>query len=210
MRQEELRAQNKQRVLDEALKCFYYEGIERTKVATIAQKAGVTSMSVYRYYGDKENIVLESAMLFWNKLTSELLSAVEAEDMSGLNGLERVEKLLKLYVSMYRQNTQALLLLQEFEIYVHKRKYFENRERVGAQFERVCQPIADALEAGMADGSVRSDVDRAELCSVIANALFGTMQKLVANTQGLFASKSCPAPRQMELLCDMFINYVKA
>ena len=58
MRQEELRAQNKQRVLDEALKCFYYEGIERTKVATIAQKAGVTSMSVYRYYGDKENIVL--------------------------------------------------------------------------------------------------------------------------------------------------------
>ena len=123
------------------LKCFYYEGIERTKVATIAQKAGVTSMSVYRYYGDKENIVLESAMLFWNKLTSELLSAVEAEDMSGLNGLERVEKLLKLYVSMYRQNTQALLLLQEFEIYVHKRKYFENRERVGAQFERVCQPI---------------------------------------------------------------------
>ena len=79
MRQEELRAQNKQRVLDEALKCFYYEGIERTKVATIAQKAGVTSMSVYRYYGDKENIVLESAMLFWNKLTSELLSAVEAE-----------------------------------------------------------------------------------------------------------------------------------
>ena len=72
------------------------------------------------------------------------------------------------------------------------------------------RPIADALEAGVADGSVRSDVDRAELCSVIANALFGTMQKLVANTQGLFASKSCPAPRQMELLCDMFINYVKA
>ena len=31
MRQEELRAQNKQRVLDEALKCFYYEGIERRR-----------------------------------------------------------------------------------------------------------------------------------------------------------------------------------
>lgn len=210
MRQEELRAQNKQRVLDEALKCFYYEGIERTKVATIAQKAGVTSMSVYRYYGDKENIVLESAMLFWNKLTGELLSAVEAEDMSGLNGLERVRRLLKLYVSMYRQNTQALLLLQEFEIYVHKRKYFENRERVGAQFERICKPISEALEAGVADGSVRSDVNCNELCAMATNALFGTMQKLAANTQGLFANKSCPAPRQMELLCDMIMGYLKA
>ncbi len=210
MRQEELRAQNKQRVLDEALKCFYYEGIERTKVATIAQKAGVTSMSVYRYYGDKENIVLESAMLFWNKLTSEVLAAVEAEDMSGISGFERVQRLLRLYIGIYRQNTQALQLLQEFEIYVHKRKYFEGRERVGVQFERICQPVQDALAAGVADGSIRADVNGEELCGTLMNALFGTMQKLSANSQGMFASKCCSAQRQMELLCDMAVNYIKA
>lgn len=210
MKQEGLRAQNKKRVLDEALKCFYYEGIERTKVSTIAQKTGLTSMSVYRYYGDKESIVFESAMLFCNELVDKLLCAIDAADMRTLDGLARTKKLINIYTSIYRQNVQALMLLQKFEIYVRKRKSFRERAKVEDNYHRLAAPVYAALKAGTEDGSIRSDADCAELSAIIVNALFGAMQKLATASQSIFADKSCTPQRQLEMYGDMIINYIKA
>lgn len=210
MRQEELRAQNKQKVLEEALKCFYYDGIERTKVANVAQRAGVTSMSVYRYYGDKESIVIEAAMLFWNKMVDDMIAAIGAQDFDGLSGLDRLEKLLKLYMAMYRQNAQALILLQEFDMYMCKRKFADGRDRLSACYEKLAQPIKIAFEKGIGDGSIRGGIDNEVLCTTLLNALFGAMQKLATNSYALFTDKSCPAQRQMEICCAMAIDYLRA
>lgn len=52
------RDQNIQKVIKAAQSLFISEGVAATSINRIAREAGLTPMSVYRYFGTKDSLVL--------------------------------------------------------------------------------------------------------------------------------------------------------
>ena len=57
MTQSEERMQNMQKVIKTAQRLFLSEGIAAVSINKIADEAGLTPMSVYRYFGSKDKLI---------------------------------------------------------------------------------------------------------------------------------------------------------
>ena len=53
-----------QRIIQAALELFMSHGIKKTSLEEVAHRAGVTRITVYRYYPDKQHLVEAALMLF--------------------------------------------------------------------------------------------------------------------------------------------------
>ncbi|NLV86365.1 MAG: helix-turn-helix transcriptional regulator, partial [Clostridiales bacterium] len=62
---------NKNNVIAHALHCFIEYGIDAATIAQIAERAGLTERSVYRYFDSKSDLVLETALLFWDNTVKQ-------------------------------------------------------------------------------------------------------------------------------------------
>ena len=67
MSMQEVREQNIALVTQTALACFVENGIEKTTIRDIAQHAGLTERSVYRYFAGKDELVIAAAYLYWDR-----------------------------------------------------------------------------------------------------------------------------------------------
>ena len=68
MPHEELREKNIRLVIENALDSFLENGIEKTKVADVARRSGLTERSVFRYFETKADLVLAASLLYWNRI----------------------------------------------------------------------------------------------------------------------------------------------
>ena len=72
MPHEEQREKNIRLVTEVALDCFLANGIEKTKVADIALRSGLTERSVFRYFGTKADLVLAASLLYWKRILERI------------------------------------------------------------------------------------------------------------------------------------------
>lgn len=60
------------------LELFSLQGIEKTSIAKIAEKAGVAPASVYNYFGSKEDLVKDTITYFIEKAWDSLMGKLES------------------------------------------------------------------------------------------------------------------------------------
>lgn len=58
MSKEQIRDENKLRVIKAAQELFISDGVANTSINRIASEVGLSPMSIYRYFGNKVNLVL--------------------------------------------------------------------------------------------------------------------------------------------------------
>ena len=204
------REANVRRVLEVALNCFYHDGIEQTKIADIAEKSGVTSMSIHRYFGDKTSLVLNSYKLFWLRLSRELHAACDKRVDAKASGLDRLKTLMEIYVDFYLKDPQVAVWIHNFEnfLHTHSAEIEPDYIELNQPLERA--PLIAAVKAGMQDGSIRGDYTADELLSTALSALLGTMTRISEITSEFSDSKAPDAKRQLAMCCDMILSYLKA
>ena len=71
------------RILQAALDLFLRQGIRKTSIDDVAERAGVTRVTVYRYFSDRQQLIGE-AFLLVNSAFDRIRAALEEED--DLNG----------------------------------------------------------------------------------------------------------------------------
>ena len=146
MSKQQIRDKNRQRVIEVAQTLFIDEGVAVTSVNRIAKEAGLTPMSVYRYFGPKDCPVIAARrdeyknayteMPKWYAYTREMLSyAME----------ENIETELNISDVFWQ---------------------FTDKE--------IPIPALIALREGIADGSIRSDIDIHMIYQILINAYTGT------------------------------------
>ena len=177
------REANVKRVLDVALECFYQSGIERTKIADIAERAGVTSMSVHRYFGDKANLVINTYRLFWFRLSKKLHGGLSGDAAAGQTGLEQAAALLESYAKLYLKDPKMFAQMRNFENFLRNQAPASIREleEFSFAFPVDSVPLLNAIRAGQADGSIQSRVAANELLELSLTSLFGAMGQLSAS-----------------------------
>ena len=109
MPHEEQREKNIRLVTEVALDCFLANGIEKTKVADIALRSGLTERSVFRYFETKADLVLAASLLYWNRILERIDRMSHAASGGGTTGLQDAENVLICYSQLYHLDQRDAL-----------------------------------------------------------------------------------------------------
>ena len=71
--------QNKERIIRAALEIFGTHGIKKTSIRDIAQKAGVTPVTVYNHFGSKDGLVLATVKYFLTSTAADIRQIMEGD-----------------------------------------------------------------------------------------------------------------------------------
>ena len=175
---------NKNRVIEYALKNFTENGIESSTISQIAKEVGLAERSVYRYFKNKEELVLETTFLFWEQIMEYVTSKCPQDKMEKLNGIEQIEYVLNQYANMYFLKRSELIFIHEAESYLSRSgKVFLISNKYPAPYEESNGQLAMAIKKGIEDGSVNPDLDIPIIYSNTFDSTLGLIQKFAISTK---------------------------
>ena len=177
MTHQEERQRNRDAIVRAATERFLADGIDKSTVSEIAELAGLTPMSVYRYYGAKKNLATAVANhLLELYLAEHRARCVQTRPPTPETGFEEFARTLRLYLEVYEAHPEYIRFLQDISFYAA-------RENISADIAylrfatpepgRLARPARASLLRGQKDGSVRLDFDFELVCMNMTDLLTG-------------------------------------
>lgn len=196
------------KVLIIAKELFYEYGIENTTFNNIASEANVGVASVYRYFGNKPDLVIAVAELVakdyidWETKSFNSI----AEDGSGL---DKLRNLLMLFVELYDKDPGFICFLSDFDNYVKKEhipverlKLYDQTLLIGDDHFHEC------FKAGFKDGSIRKDIDADLIIKTMPISLITLSQKLLLSGYIVESDKNLRGKDHILCLVDMCLKSI--
>lgn len=144
--------EKRDRIIEAAIYEFAEHGFDSANINVIAQKAGISVGSIYKYFGSKEDLFLTVI-----HTGVETLKGVLEEIMHGEEDLpRRIEKIIRAIQSYSRSNAQLTKLYNEMATESHSELVWKIvSEMEGATAGMYASMIRDAQSSGL----VRGDID---------------------------------------------------
>lgn len=192
-------------MVESALAVFTEKGIDAATLDEVADRAGVGIASVYRHFGTKADLVVAAAERLWRGEWAALGggAGVPAELEAHPSGHSRVKALLNRFIRTFDDHRQAFSFLEDFDRYVVREGLAPSRlagyDQMLLEFRQV---LKDALAAGQADASVRTDVDPDLFCATVSQAFVALAEKLVSRPFVVPSDATLAGRRELELLVE--------
>ena len=114
-RDERVRAELKQKILEAAFPVFAEKGIEPVSMNEIASACGISYATLYRHYGTKAELVLAVNSRVWDVYYKEYHAR---RDVSKMNAAEEFDFYLDSFLDLYRNHRDLLRYNQFFNVFV--------------------------------------------------------------------------------------------
>ena len=155
-RKEREKQKRRQDIIDAAEKVFFSKGLDLSTMDDVAKAAELSKGTLYLYFKSKEDLYLAINARGTKILESMFLKAVKTPK----TGIEKIKAIGEAYFEYY----------QKYPDYFNAHIYYESREidlddetSMAAECElhgqRALDVVSNALKDGIADGTIRSDVD---------------------------------------------------
>jgi AcrR family transcriptional regulator len=159
----------RRQILDAAIRVFAREGFHATRVADIADEAGVAYGLVYHYFSSKDEVLNELFTERW----SLLLAAIEEADRSAtLDPRGKLEAVAGFIVDSYRHDPE---LMKVIIVEVTRAANSFGRTHL-PEIRRAYQSIAKIVADGQAAGAFRGDID----ASFASMSFYGAIEQLLS------------------------------
>lgn len=160
-------------IVDTAYRLYLQQGIEGTTIRQIADEIGTHRTTVYRYFRSQEEICFAISRERHTELLKRYDEALEPYLQRG-TGWEKLCMVIRVGNRMAREYRELFRFYALFDSFLALRP---NQERIGREVsdtfatDKYIQLKKRLIEEGIADGSVRDDIDP-ELASVTLRAMF--------------------------------------
>jgi TetR/AcrR family fatty acid metabolism transcriptional regulator len=141
----------RRQILDAAIRVFARQGFHSTRVADIADEAGVAYGLVYHYFTSKEQVLNELFSERW----SLLLQAIGEAEANASEPREKLEAVAAFIVESYRHDPE---LMKVIIVEVTRAANSFGRTHL-PEISQAYDLIAKIVADGQAQGAFRSDVD---------------------------------------------------
>ncbi len=180
----------RQAVLATAARMIRSRGFEKTTLGTIADELNVAKPTVYYYFRNKDEIVANLMDMATGELLNPEIHPEDFPNIPGLNGAQRLERLLCRCVRLVMSDVGSSILM----VYPHHISP-EMQNRVNELSRPVDEMIKGILDAGREDGSLAA-------CDVTAVFLLivGALRYVPVWADGLH--------RTPEQVTDTFVSLV--
>ncbi len=149
--------QRRSAVLEAALRIFARDGINGASTEEIAKAAGISQPYLFRLFGTKRELFLETVALGYAALIRSFREAAE-----GLEGAEALEAMGRSYPSLIANRDFLLMQLQSYAACGDP----EIREFTSAQFAQIVHCVANLTKQGPA--AMREFFATGMLCNLMA------------------------------------------
>lgn len=177
-------ADRRRQILDAAVRVFARQGFHSTRVADIADEAGVAYGLVYHYFSSKEQVLGELFSERW----SLLIAAIEQADKGPDAPREQLAAVASFIVDSYRHDPE---LMKVIIVEVTRAANSFGRTHL-AEIREAYESIAGIVAKGQASGAFRSDVEPVFASMVFYGAieqmLSGWIFDLIPSAEGDFES----------------------
>lgn len=154
----------KEEILDAAQKVFFEKGLSASTMDEIAETAELSKGTLYLYYKCKEDLYL-GVMMRGMQILYDNLAAVIARNEPVPQTVARLAQAFFDFFKRHREYFRMLHFLQTPQL--HKQATEEMRECCRTLNHQVWESVIDVLRRGIRDGTVRPDLNPAEILVIL-------------------------------------------
>jgi TetR/AcrR family transcriptional regulator, fatty acid metabolism regulator protein len=158
----------RRQILDAAIRVFARQGFHSTRVADIADEAGVAYGLVYHYFKSKDEVLNELFSERW----SLLLAAIEETDGSDATPREKLAAVASFIVDSYRHDPE---LMKVIIVEVTRAANSFGRTHL-PEIRRAYDSIAKIVADGQEAGAFRGDIDS----TFVSMSFYGAIEQLLS------------------------------
>jgi TetR/AcrR family fatty acid metabolism transcriptional regulator len=182
-------------ILEAALIVFAQHGFHGSQVTKIAKEAGIAGGTVYLYFKNKEDILVN---LFRTKL-GNLITRIEEEISTAPNAIKAIESVCRIHFLNSEQNPDLAYVMQ-IEL---RQANLELRREIGQVVKSYYELIERIIVQGMKEGLFRQDLNPRMTRSLI----FGAMDEMV--TSWVVTGRKYSLSSQIEGTSRFLINALR-
>ncbi|HIJ54913.1 MAG TPA: TetR/AcrR family transcriptional regulator [Deltaproteobacteria bacterium] len=180
------------RILEASVKVFADHGFHQSTVSQIAREAGVADGTIYLYFKNKEDILVQ----IFNYKTTQIFERFREVVDSAENPVEKLRNLIRRHLQEFQQDrnlavvylaeTRQINRVMEDQIKVMSKMYFDL--------------VAEILEQGQQDGHFR----KALYLGLVKRHILGSVDEVISTW--LHADGEYDLVSMADPLVDLFIN----
>lgn len=193
-------------ILRAAQHYFVQHGINNTaNMSDIAKQAGVSRQTLYQHFKNLDDVIYAIAENVMEQVAADLT----ARKQPGLAPLDAIQQTIRILFNRYNEQPESSIFLVLFDVYNRASTPERGHPREYQEFLVQFPRIFDDIEAGIADGSIRQDLDPALAHLTLTNAVVGAWQRLI-----LVGSKGDPADtleneKLIDEIVEMAVRYLR-
>lgn len=183
------------------------KGIEAVTIQEIADEAEVGVATMYKYYTNKVNLVVNISAFVWQEFMKDCQKEVPVEALKKMNARELIAYFADMMIKLYTQQPDVLRFSSDFKTYI-------NRETVPEEVLRVhLNPLAFLqelfhvqYEAAKENGCIRTDIPETVLYTTCSITMLSMAERYA---QGIVWADNRQQNHEAELrsLKEMLLNW---
>ena len=186
-------------IISIASEMFLSEGIENVNIKDIANKADVGEATIYRYFSNKQTLVIYAAQKMAENLHNDYFDLDDSTD-----GITMVEAFYNNFLKIYSEHPEYYRFIAEFDAIIQENSQLENYEYTLLPYMEI---FLDAYEKGLIDKSIKMVDDIRLFYITTTHALMGLCKKLTVDSVVLKQDKY--GIEEVEMLINIIIYRLK-
>ncbi len=137
-------------ILKAAIKVFADRGFSQSTIAQIAQQAGVADGTIYLYFKNKDDILVQ----FYERMTEHVSERFHAAVKEGTTAIEKLYNLVRAHLEVFQSQASGAIVYQS-ETHLQWRLVQEPTRQMSKMYREV---ISKLVALGQQEGTIRPDL----------------------------------------------------
>lgn len=179
-------------ILTAAIKVFADRGFSQSTIAQIAQEAGVADGTIYLYFKNKDDILVQ----FYERMTEHVSECFFKAIAEGRTAIEKLHNLVRAHLELFQSQADGAIVYQS-ETHLQWRLVQEPTRQMSRMYREV---ISKLVEQGQQEGTIRPDL----YVGLVKRLINGAVEEVI-NTW-IHTGMDHDLASMAEPLVDLFIN----
>ena len=189
-------AERRNTILKEGFRLFEAKGIETTGMQEIADSCHLGIATLYRYYKNKTDLVIDIGTRKWQEYYVEIMKIRAQHNVDQMTAAQNLEFYLSFYIDLYNNHKDLLRFNSNFNSYVmHEGVSAEQLKPYLKAIGSIAVLFHELYEKGKKDGTIRTDMPEEKMFASTAHIMLAVA---VRYAQGLLYSAENETDRNEE------------
>ena len=177
---------------------FMCRSVQDVTIHDIAVSAQVGEATIYRYFGNKQNLVIQTAMKIQSTVSAYFFKLKE-----GKNGFDKLTIFYQSYLNIYNEHPNFYKFLEEFDSFIDADS--TNTNSYEAVIDQYKAAYMEAYKLGLKDGSIKKQKDIDTFYFSTTHAILELCKKLAFKKAVLKQDKGEGKEKEIQCLIDIIM-----
>ncbi|MCC9296400.1 TetR/AcrR family transcriptional regulator [Clostridium sp. WLY-B-L2] len=193
-------------------KSFFTRGYDNTTMDDVAKEAEFSKRTVYVYFNSKEQIYFEVMIRGYRLLINMLKNDLQEKNFNAIEEIKQMSLTMYQFSKNYTEYFKAIMEYENGEMDFQKGVPDKSKEECYALGEKILGYLTKALKKGIAENSIRSDIDIEKTALVLWACMLGVYntanrkKNYIENYHGITPEELISSAFQLIIRSIQFVN----